>query len=495
MRRRNLLWAPSVAILCACLCAPAHGQTIDLSMGGDMRSVPPSYLGVSVENNELPRYERQLKPFARLLDTLQPPGAQARVVLRIGGESADSSFWGDNWQQDVAPAYRQGHPYKLTPQWMAQLGSLVRAAHLKVILDLNAAAHSPSMASKVAQATERALPAGSLAAFEVGNEPDLYSHSLVGLTRAEPDGPNQWAFSFTPDAYDSLFGQYVEAIRQVAPHANFAAPSIMSRSPRWVETLMASAQRPNVSLVTAHNYPPFQGCALPGDPSYPSPAAYLRDSVAHGVARSEHYVLDATLAAGLPLRLDEVGSAVCGGVAGRTDTFATALWAPDLLFNMLAVGVDGINLHLRGNGFLNTPLNYTKAGIYAEPLFYGMALFARTLGPRAHLIAVQRTPGALALKSWVVRLGDGSLHVLYINKSAANTSVWLHVAAKRAGRLERLTAPSIAANGRVKLAGQRLGFDGRWHGALRTGRVPPQSRGYRVWVPGYSAALLAIPPQ
>jgi hypothetical protein len=460
-----------------------------------MRRVPPSFLGISVETNELPRYERQLQPFARLLDTLAPPRAKARVIMRIGGESADSSFWGADWQQDVAPAYRQGRPYELTPQWMTQLAALVRAADLKVILDLNAAAHSPTMAAKVAQAASDALPAGSLDAFEIGNEPDLYSHSLVGLTRAEHDGPNQWAFSFTPQDYDTLLGQYASAIRQLAPHAAFAAPSIMSRSPRWVETLLGSPQRGDVSLMTAHNYPRFEGCAQPGDPMYPSPAGYLRDSSALGVARSEHYVLDATSAAGLPLRVDEVGSAVCGGVAGRTDTFATALWVPDLLFNMLSIGVDGINLHLRGNGFLNTPLNYTRAGIYAEPMFYGMALFARALGPRAHLIALQRTPGAVALKVWAVRLGDGSLRVLYINKSADDTTVWLHVPGKRSGRLERLTAPSIKANGRVELAGQRLGYDGRWHGALRTRAVPPRSRGYRIWVPGYSAALLALPPQ
>ena len=39
--------------------------------------------------------------------------------------------------------------------------------------------------------------------------------------------------------------------------------------------------------------------------------------------------------AGLRFRLDEVNSVTCGGTRGVSDTFATALWAPDALLSLL----------------------------------------------------------------------------------------------------------------------------------------------------------------
>jgi hypothetical protein len=30
-----------------------------------------------------------------------------------------------------------------------------------------------------------------------------------------------------------------------------------------------------------------------------------------------------------------------------SDTFATALWAPDALFELLRAGIDGVNVHVR----------------------------------------------------------------------------------------------------------------------------------------------------
>lgn len=466
---------------------------LTIRLGRALAPVPRSYLGISVEDNELPLFERQRSSFAALLDALRPPGERAPVVMRIGGESADSSFWKPDAQTAVAAEYQQGHPILLSPEWMTNLGELVRGAGLNVILDLNLAAHSPEMAADLAAAAEGALPPGSVGPFEVGNEPDLYSRAFVGLTRAQRGAPSSWAFSFTIADYISLFGAYVRAVRAAVPGARFAGPSVISRAPVWVEKLVASDQARNLALVTVHNYPPFEGCALPGAPKYPRAARYLTDSVSTGVARSERFIVHAVRGDKIPVRVTELGSAVCGGVKGATDTFATALWAPDLLFNMLVAGVDGVNIHLRGNGFLNTALNYTPSGIYAEPLFYGMALFARTLGPGARLERVLRNDRYARLKAWAVRLRDGSARVLYVNKSAHTISVELNTGTRAPATLERMSAPSIKANRTVTLAGQRLGLDGRWQGTLATRSVPAQGGSYQVLVPAYSAALLMVP--
>ena len=41
-----------------------------------------------------------------------------------------------------------------------------------------------------------------------------------------------------------------------------------------------------------------------------------------------------------------MNSASCKGTPGVSDTFASALWALDALFNMASVGVDGVNFHM-----------------------------------------------------------------------------------------------------------------------------------------------------
>src|SRR5262249_37229730 len=142
-------------------------------------------------------------------------GDHSRLILRIGGESADSSYWGSTQARFVGPAYRQRRAFHLTEHWMKEVGVLVRAADLRVMFDLDLAAHSPSMAAAEVRALRRHLPGGSLTNFEVGNEPDNYSRAYVGDTRAVPGGPGNWAFSFRMSDYTSMFGVYVRSVRRV----------------------------------------------------------------------------------------------------------------------------------------------------------------------------------------------------------------------------------------------------------------------------------------
>ncbi len=466
---------------------------VTVRVGRAMLPVPRSFLGVSVEQNELLRYDQQRAAFLRLLGVLQPPGDSSPMILRIGGESADSSFWGPTPFAMVKAAYRQDHPYLLTPAWMTEAGSLVRAGALKVIFDLNLAAHSPAMAAAVASAAWTAFPPLSITSFEIGNEPDLYRHGLVGLTQAVRGSWNTWAFQFDPAAYASLFSDYTRTIQQALPAARFAGPAGDNRSTMWVKALASGAQRRALSLVTGHYYPPFAACVAVGSRKYPSAAAYLEDAVAAGFAQGEQPLVNAGHALRRPVRLTETGSSVCGGVAGQTDTFATALWVPDMLFSLLTTHIDGVNIHLRANGFVNTALYYAPAGLYAEPLFYGLALFARALGPGAELMEPLRSGGPEKLKVWIVRLADGSLRAVYINKSSQDAYVTFAARGSAPALLDRLSAPSITANALVTFDGQRFGADGGWQRSPAASGVPRTGGAYGVLVPRYSAALLSVP--
>ncbi len=46
----------------------------------------------------------------------------------------------------------------------------------------------------------------------------------------------------------------------------------------------------------------------------------------------------------VPMRIDEAGSVSCGGVAGISNTFASALWATGYITQVMASGAVGINL-------------------------------------------------------------------------------------------------------------------------------------------------------
>jgi hypothetical protein len=467
---------------------------VSVTLGGTLRSIPPSFLGLSVEYDELPRYERAGRDFAHFLEDLRPPDGAAPVPLRIGGESADSTFW-PNLTRVVARPYYQAHPYILTHGWMTKLGSLARSARLQVIFDLNLAAHSPQMAAELATSARHNLPAGSLGAFEIGDEPDLYRYSLVGLTKAERGGLNNWAFSFSPSDYDRLFRAYANAVQRAVPGAVFAGPSVqaLTRSKSWWTGLTSSSSaRRYLSLLTVHSYPLLSACA--GKVPAPKAVDYLRDWTARGLAQTLTPALRAARAVNAGVRVTESGTAVCGGVKGQSDTFATALWAADALFNMVSTGAAGVNIHLRTQ-YPNTALAPTRGGIYAEPLFYGMALFARTLGPDARLLRINRGRESSALKVFAVEHRDREIDLLYINKSARRVDVTLSLPSGGRARVQRLTAPSIHANRSVTLAGQRLGSDGLWHGRQSIQSVASRRGFYRVTVPGHSAALLTVAPR
>ena len=103
--------------------------------------------------------------------------------------------------------------------------------------------------------------------------------------------------------------------------------------------------------------------------------------------------------AGLPLWLTEINSVTCGGTKGVSDTFATALWAPDALFELVRAGVESASAHVRADA-INMAFSLTRKGLVAYPLFYGMVLFARMLGPGAQLIPLHlAAPAALHLKA------------------------------------------------------------------------------------------------
>jgi hypothetical protein len=460
--------------------------TVTIRSRATMVSVPDSFLGISTEYWAIPLFERQMSLFKRVISLIHVRG-DGPFVLRIGGDSADVTFWAPRARR--TPRWR----FNLTRSWLTRTSDLVRSASVRLILDLNLVTGSPSRAAEWARVAESALPTGSIAAFEIGNEPDIYSHAYwqasISRTRLHT--------SFLPKylskrIYADDFRYYAAALAQVAPSVPLVGPALANPAIHlnWISSLLA-AEQPELGVVSAHRYP-FSGCVPRSAATYATIARILSERASAGVAEKLRPAIALAHRAGRPFRLTELNSVTCGGRRGVSNTFATALWAPDALFELMQAGVDGVNLHVRPHK-INAAFTLGSHGLGARPLLYGMILFTRTLAPNAQLVPVQlRAPGAAQLKAYAVRLPGGVLHVLLIHKGTRAASVYLRLPARGPATVERLLAPAVTSQSRVTLDGQQLGRDGRWHGHRVIQTIRPDVHGYRVTVPAHSAALVKV---
>ena len=360
--------------------APAGGNraVVTITATASMLRVPRSFFGLSTEYSELPAYERQLSIFERVLALLRVRDG-APLILRIGGDSADKTYWN--------PVSRRLPPgsFVLTPGWFRQTGKLLGQLRLRAILDLNLAARSPYMAVALARAALGYLPAGTIAGFEIGNEPDRFGHG------------------YSTNQYAAEFRAYARALNRVAPRIPLMGPAITSTASNfnWLEGVVAG-DRAELGVLTGHRYS-LSACADPDSPLYPTIARVLSDSTSVVMARSVKPAVRLAHQSGRPFRLDEANSVTCGGLAGVSDTFATALWAPDALSEVLSTGADGVNVHIRP-GKVNAPFLVNPRGLTARPLLYGLILFARTLGLGERLVRLGvRAPRSAHLDAWGFR--------------------------------------------------------------------------------------------
>lgn len=456
----------------------AHASTVP---------VPPSFLGFSTEYWALPPWASQMPLLERVLSLVHVAGG-GPMILRVGGDSADHSFW------EPHDLHLPRWAFTIEPAWLAQARRLVTQLGVRLILDLNLITDSPAQATQWAQAAEAALPRGSIVAFEVGNEPDIYSrHAWLTITAGEQYLGRALPSALTPADYVHDFDAYTRALAQVAPHVMLAGPALARPTAHagWVGTLIAGARR-SLGIVTVHRYP-LSGCVHRPSDIYPTVGRLLSPQLSEGMAAALRPVIDTAHDAGLPVRMTELNSVNCGGRAGVSDTFATALWAPDALFALLHAGVDGVNLHVRADT-INAPFALTAGGLDARPLLYGLIFFARALGPGAQLVMpVTQARRSLNLEAYGVRTGTNTLNVVLIDKGRRSIRVALRLPATADANVQRLTAPSAASRSGVTLGGRWLTRDGRWRGPGTNQVVSRRNGIYTVELRHASAALVTVP--
>ena len=459
---------------------------VSLALDATPQPVPRSFFGLSTEYWALPQFEQRPALLERVL-ALVHARTNGPLLLRIGGDSADHSFW--NPQARRMPDWA----FALTPAWLARTRALLSETEARVILDLNLVTASPAIAGAWARAALAGLPRGSIAGFEIGNEPDIYSQefwrAVIAGGRLDHDQPVDLPRSLTPDGYVRDFTAYARVLARAAPGVPLIGPALANpiADRAWLSELLRR-RHASLSLVSVHRYP-YTACALRGSRAFPTVGRVLSVGGSIEMAAALRPLVAIAHRYGLALRLTELNSIACGGRPGVSDSFATALWATDALFALLRAGADGVNLHVRAEA-VNAPFGFDPHGLVARPLLYGLIMFVRALGAGSRLAPVElRAGGATALDAWATRPARGGLNVLLVDRGPTPVRVRLAIPPHGPLHVQRLLAPGPGAQGGVTLAGQSLSRSGRWLGRSREQAVPGGPHGYVLTVGRYSAVL------
>jgi hypothetical protein len=455
-------------------------------------ALPPGFVGVSLEYEALHVYTGQnpnaINPvFLSLLRGLTPGQAP---VIRIGGNSSDQSWWPIRGM--IPPP---GVSYALTPGWLRTTRALAARLGAKLIMGINLAAGRPAIAAAEARALLTGIGSRYIEAFEIGNEPDVYTlfpwyHRGGRAIYARSDG-------WDVNAYTSQIQQWEAAM----PTYPLAGPALAELA--WLTDLPAYvAAAPTLKVVTVHRYP-LRACdTSPTNPMFASIPHLLDAASSRGLAQSVAPYVANIHNDGLALRIGEMNSAACSGKRGVSDTFASALWVLDTLFNMASVGVDGVNIHSLPHAayeLFTFKRQHHSWEAFVHPEYYGMLMFAQAFPPGAQLLPVT-TGGAAGgpngpVQVWATRDSAGRLRVVAINKDSAAHTLDLQLPGiPTAGSVESLTASGVTATSGVKLGGQSFGAEtktGTLPGTPHVTTVTPQASGqYTLNLPAASALML-----
>ncbi len=451
------------------------------------RIVPAGFVGISMGPRDIVRYNgtnpRAPNPvFEQLLRNLAPGQP---VSLRIGGDGTDWSWW-----PIPHVARPPGAKFVLTKSWLGLTRAVAESTGAQLILGLNFEADSRRVAAGEAQAMLSGIGAKSIEAFELGNEPELYGSFSWYKT---PEGQHVLG---RPPGYG--FADFLRDFANIAgalPRIPLAGPT--TGAPAWMQRLgQFLSAAPRVRVATMHTYP-LKRCR---STSHVTIGELLSDSSSTGLANSVASYARVAHAHHVPLRIDELNGVSCGGERGVSDTFASALWALDTLFELARVGVDGVNFHtvpLAINELFSGDYSNRRWHSFVHPQYYGMMMFTQAAPAGSRLLRLLGAPGA-GLHVWATRAPNGQVRVVLINEAARRSrTVTVRIqSGQGTATLERLEAPSIAAKSGVTLGGQSFGrstYSGLLTGTPSTTSVTPAGDVYAVTLPPASAALLTFP--
>ena len=435
-------------------------------------AIPADFTGLSYESRQLGDpdfFSADNKQLITLVSLLGKRG-----VLRIGGNTSEYCFFDRNAKPAKQPIVADPDKGRTAPPnttitraAIRNLRAFLDATNWTLVYGLNLGKGTPDSAADEAAFVHDTI-GPRLTAFQIGNEPDLFPQN--GLR------PKDWSV----EQFLTQWKAFHDAIRKHVPNAVFWGPAD-SWKIDWT-TAFAERFHSDVAILAHHYY-------AEGPPTDP---AMTIDRLLHPNASFER-VLDQLQYLRrdlrLPYRIAETNSCYSGGKQGVSDTFASALWGADLMFELAARSAAGINLHGGGNGWY-TPIAGTLAsGFSARPIYYGMLLFAA-----AGAGTIRNISNGDALSSaYLVTNGDSTRRI-FINKHASER--WtsrLEPGTATHAEVLLLTAPSLESTSGVTLGGAAVTLaDGRAVWNAQPQILSLKKGGFNIDVPPASALMVTV---
>ena len=462
---------PAASLLAAAQSASAATSVITISPTTTGTSLTAASAGLSFEADDLTLPGFASGDLATYLDTLSPSS-----VIRIGGNTVDETFWTSTGQ--TAPSWSIG---TITPADLTALAGLVKASGWKVILGVNLKEYNPTAAANEAEYAQRDL-GSSLAAIEIGNEPDLYSQ-----------------YESKPSQYPVDFQAYVTAIDKAAPGVPIEGDDAAGAPNGSFQSAFIAAQQklasPEINQLTSHFYP-LTSSTCGGSPTI---ADLLDTSVRDAESDEASEAVTAAGKLGVPAVLDESNSVVCEGQAGVSNVFAAALWEIDDQLVMARDGVAGDYMHgtveqcgsAKPLYMYYTPLcaptaaDATEGLLAAQPEYYGLAA-VRDVGTGQFLNL--SNPVWADVRTYAVQHSNGTMTVVLDDvdnpSTTGSTTVTLDLGASYASASQvNLTASGgLTATSGITLGGQTVQSGGTI--------APPTTSSFSV---GGDTAIVTVP--
>ena len=444
--------------------APAATTSASITVTGTAsgHGLPADLVGFSLEASSLSAGDFSGTNLADYLKALGPTG-----ILRLGGNSADETFWTSTGQS--APSWSEG---TITPATLTSLDSVLAGTGWKVILGVNLKQFSTSRAADEAKYAAQIL-GSALAGIEIGNEPNYY---------------------YTSDAtYFSDFESYVAAIRKAVPGIGIVGPDAGHDQPAFVAAFAQDeAAAPDITMLTDHEYP-LSVCS--------GQTNTISDLLGAGSNTAEQAAADSAFSGGVadkvPAVMDETNSVTCGGETGVSNVFASSLWSLDYSLLLAQEGVQGADYHGSISGCaLYSPLCVSSGStLTAQPLFYGF-LAVNQVGTGSFL-TVDNADSA-NVRAYAVQNGSNLSVVLDdvqdpSSHGATNVTLTLPESYSQAKSTVLATSSSsgLSATSGVTLGGKQISSSGVFPAPTYT-TVPVSGSTVTVSVAAGSATILKL---
>ncbi|KAG8896304.1 hypothetical protein FRC01_011897 [Tulasnella sp. 417] len=266
---------------------------------------------------------------------------------------------------------------------------------------------------------------------------------------------------------------------------------------------------------------PDNNCASPKVDPQPLFQNYLSHGQVQGLVSPYFAAANTAVAAGKKFMMMETNTASCGGFAGISDSFASALWATDYAMQMAYGNFSYGLLHFGGqnvyyNPFTPPPTNMTSVRKWnTGPIFYAQLVAAEALGKsgNARVIDLYIDGNADHRAGYAIYengVASRLLLVNYVQPTTPNANDYVATFAVGGGetglpvvspatvRVKYLRADSVNSKDNITWAGQTFGqqfmSDGRLQGDLDivTIQCNTSDGTCNIPVPGPSVALVFL---